>query len=415
MDVYFDNSATTQVDDRVIEIMEQVMRTDYGNPSSKHLKGVTSEQYLKDAAKILGGILKVPEKEIIFTSGGTESNNLALIGAALANWRKGRHIISTCFEHPSVLEPLKFLEHYVCPDGKSFEIQYLPVDPDGHISLEELKDAIRPDTILVTAMMVNNEIGAVQDAAAIGRIIKEKNPACLYHVDAIQAFGKFSIYPKKMKIDLMSVSGHKFHGPKGVGFLYKNENARLTPLILGGGQQKGMRSGTDNVPGAAGLARAAQIAYENLEADTSHMILLKDRLIDGLSQYAQELHPANAPSEEGGRKRGGAQAEPGYIRINSKKGTGSAPHIVSATFYPVKSEVMLHALEEKGICVSSGSACSSNKPGLSGTLQSIGLSAKEADCTIRFSFSERNSPEEVEYTLAQIRSVYEVLRRFTSH
>ena len=410
MDIYFDNSATTRVDDKVIELMEQVMRTDFGNPSSKHVKGVASERYLKDAAGILGKILKVQDKEIIFTSGGTESNNMALIGAAMANRRKGKHIISTCFEHPSVLEPLKYLEQFVCPDGEHFEIQYLPVDHDGHISLEELKKSIRPDTILVTTMFVNNEIGAVQDVAAIGKLIKSVNPSCLYHVDAIQAFAKYPIFPKKMNIDLLSVSGHKFHGPKGVGFLYKNEKVRLNPLILGGGQQKGMRSGTDNVPGVAGMGEAAKNAYQDLSANAEYLTGLKDRLIDGLSVYAQEVETASDSAANPKNRSEGC-----HIRVNSHKGALSAPHIVSATFYPVKSEVMLHALEEKGICVSSGSACSSNKPGLSGTLQSIGLSAKEADCTVRFSFSKYNTAEEVDYTLEKVRETYEVLRRFTSH
>ena len=413
MEVYFDNSATTQVDDRVIEIMEKVMREEYGNPSSKHMKGVEAETYLKQAASVLAGILKVSEKEIIFTSGGTESNNMALIGGAMANWRKGRHIIATCFEHPSVLEPLKYLEKYTCPDGSHFEIQYLPVDRDGHISLKELSASIRPDTILATTMFVNNEIGAVQDVSAIGRIIKEKNPGCLYHVDAIQAFGKLPILPRKMNIDLLSVSGHKFHGPKGVGFLYKNEKVRINPLILGGGQQKGMRSGTDNVPGIAGLARAAQIACEDLAGKAAHMTSLKDRLTGGLEAYAEQVRASEAGDPANDNKKG--RNTPAYIRINSRKGTDSAPHIVSATFYPVKSEVMLHALEERGIYVSSGSACSSNKPGLSGTLQSIGLSAKEADCTIRFSFSDENTQEETDYVLEQIREVYGVLKKFAPH
>ena len=408
LEIYFDNSATTRVDDDVIRVMEQVMREDYGNPSSKHMKGVDSERYIRSAASVLAGILKVSEKEIIFTSGGTESNNMALIGAAMANRRKGKHIISTCFEHPSVLEPLKYLEQFICPDGEHFEIQYLHVDPDGHISMEELKSSIRPDTILVTTMFVNNEIGAVQDVAAIGKLIRAVNPSCLYHVDAIQAFGKYPIYPGKMNIDLLSVSGHKFHGPKGIGFLYKNEKVKLNPLILGGGQQKGMRSGTDNVPGAAGLGEAAKIAYRDLQENVEHLTALKDRLIDGLSGYAEEI----AASSSGDAKNGHERC---YIRVNSKKGSLSAPHIVSATFFPVKSEVMLHALEEKGIYVSSGSACSSNKPGLSGTLQSIGLSAKEADCTIRFSFSKYNTAEEVDFCLEKIRETYEVLRKFTSH
>jgi len=413
MEVYLDNAATTRVDDCVVDLMAKVMREDFGNPSSKHMKGVEAEHYLKEALKTLAGILKVQEKEIILTSGGTESNNMALIGAAMASMRKGKHVISTCFEHPSVLEPLKYLERFACPDGGRFEIQYLPVDRQGHVDPDELAGAIRPDTILVTTMFVNNEIGAVQDVSRLGQIIKEKNPQCLYHVDAIQAFGKYPIFPKRMNIDLLSVSGHKIHGPKGVGFLYKKENVRIQPLILGGGQQKGMRSGTDNVPGAAGLSMAAHNAYQELPAHVSRLISLKDRLIDGLEQFAAEVR-ADA-QDPGTDPAGKKKKETGYIRVNSLKGEAGAPHIVSATFYPVKSEVMLHALEDKGIYVSSGSACSSNKPGLSGTLQSIGLSAKEADCTLRFSFSRYNSEEEVDYTLKSIREAYGVLSRFTSY
>ncbi len=402
-EIYFDNSATTRVDDDIIDVISQVMRQDFGNPSSKHMKGMESEHILKEAREKIAKILKVSEKEIIFTSGGTESNNLALIGTAMAYQRRGRHIITTCFEHSSVLEPLKYLENYTFADGGRFEVTYLPVDNDGHISLEELRKAIRSDTIIVSTMFVNNEIGAVQDIEGIGKLVKEVNPGCIYHVDAIQAFGKYNIYPKKMNIDLLSVSSHKFHGPKGAGFLYKNEKVRVTPLILGGGQQKGLRSGTDNVPGAAGMTKAAENAYRNLAENASHMTELKNRLTDGLNEFADQI-----------------KSEPGsagkyYIKINSKKGNLSAPHIVSATFFPVKSEVMLHALEEKGIYVSSGSACSSNRPGLSGTLQAIGLSAKEADCTLRFSFCRYNTIEEIDYTIEQIKDTYNMLKKFVSH
>lgn len=402
-EIYFDNSATTRVDDDVIEVISRVMRQDFGNPSSKHMKGMESEHILRESREKIAKILKVSEKEIIFTSGGTESNNLALIGTAMAYQRRGRHIITTCFEHSSVLEPLKYLESYTFADGGRFEITYLPVDNDGHISLEELRNAIRPDTIIVTTMFVNNEVGAVQDVAAIGKLIKETNPRCIYHVDAIQAFGKYNIYPRKMNIDLLSVSSHKFHGPKGAGFLYKNEKVRVIPLILGGGQQKGMRSGTDNVPGAAGMAKAAENAYKNLAENVSHMTLLKDRLTDGLSEFAEQIKNETGPAGKC------------YIKINNKKCNQSAPHIVSATFFPVKSEVMLHALEEKGIYVSSGSACSSNRPGLSGTLQAIGLSAGEADCTLRFSFCRYNTIEEIDYVMEQIKDTYNMLKKFVSH
>lgn len=390
MECYLDNSATTKVSKDVIDIVSKVMLTDFGNPSSKHMKGVESETYLKDARSTIAKILKVNEKEILFTSGGTESNNTALIGAALANQRQGKHIITTCFEHASVSEPLKYLSESKEP----FEITYLPVDERGHISLDELGEKIREDTIMVSIMMVNNEIGAIQDIEAIGKIIKAKNPKTLFHVDAIQGFAKYDIFPKKWNIDMLSVSSHKFHGPKGVGFLYINDKTKVKPLILGGGQQKGMRSGTDNVPGIAGLAVAASAAYASLEDNVHHMIELKNMLTDGLNAIADEL--------SGSLK----------IKINSYKGMESAPHIVSATFFPIKSEVLLHALEEKGVYVSSGSACSSNKPGISGTLESIGLSGKEADCTLRFSFCKDNTAGEVEYTLSVLRELLPVLSRF---
>lgn len=394
MECYLDNSATTRVSDPVVDIMTKIMKEDFGNPSSKHMKGVESEWYLKNARETIAGILKVNEKDILFTSGGTESNNTALIGCAMANARKGRHIITTSIEHASVLEPLKFLEK------EGFEITYLPVDADGHISLSELEAAIRPDTIMVSTILVNNEIGAVQDAAAIGKLIKKKDPAMIYHTDAVQAFGKMEIYPRKMNIDLLSVSGHKLHGPKGIGFLYINPNIKIRPMILGGGQQKGMRSGTDNVPGAAGLALAAEIAYRDLDKNRKHMEALKDRLTDGLLEIGKKL------SEEGSSVQ---------IRINSKKGSESAPHIVSCTFSPVKSEVLLHALEEKEIYVSSGSACSSNKPGLSGTLQSIGLTPKEADSTLRFSFCDTTAEEEIDHTLKALEELLPVLSKFVAH
>ncbi len=392
MECYFDNSATTRVSENVIKTVTKVMTEDFGNPSSKHAKGVQSEVYLKDAREVLAKALKVKEKEILFTSGGTESNNMALIGTALANERAGRHIITTSIEHPSVLEPLRSLaERKVDP----FEITYLSVDEQGHVSFSELEEAIREDTILVSIMMINNEIGAVQDIAGIGKVIKDKNPKTLFHVDAIQAFGKMEILPKKMGIDLMSVSSHKFHGPKGVGFLYIREGTKIRPLILGGGQQKGMRSGTDNVPGIAGMAVAAAEAYAAMEDNVRHMRSLKDLLAEELEKIAKEDDSFS-------------------IRINSQRGDLSAPHILSATFAPVKSEVLLHALEERGVYVSSGSACSSNKPGVSRTLESIGLSAREADCTIRFSFCKDNTAGEVLYAAEQLRELLPILSKFIS-
>ena len=235
-----------------------------------HMKGVEGERYLKEAAGRIAKTLKAEEKEIYFTSGGTESDNWALIGSALANQRQGKHIITTAIEHPAVSAPLAFLEE------QGFSVTRLGVDREGKMSLEELEQAITSETILVSVMFVNNEIGAVQPIAEIGDLIKKKNPRTIFHVDAIQAYGKYRILPKKMKIDLLSVSGHKIHGPKGIGFLYINEKTKISPYIYGGGQQRGMRSGTDNVSGAASLGVAAEKIYRNLEENTAHMQALRD-------------------------------------------------------------------------------------------------------------------------------------------
>ncbi len=235
MEAYLDNSATTRCYEAVKDIVVKTMMEDYGNPSAMHLKGVQAEDYVKEAARKIAKTLKVQEKDIYFTSGGTESDNWALIGTAMANQRKGKHIVTTVFEHAAVSAPVEWLEE------QGFEITRIPVDEQGNLSLDELSAAIREDTILVSAMYVNNELGALLPVEEVGSLIKEKNPETLFHVDAIQAYGKYRIYPKKMKIDLLSVSSHKIHGPKGVGFLYIGDKVKIHPLILGGGHQKGMR------------------------------------------------------------------------------------------------------------------------------------------------------------------------------
>lgn len=378
MEAYFDNGATTRVFPQVKDIVIEAMEEEYGNPSSMHMKGVKAEQYVKDAREIIAKSLKVDPKEIVFTSGGTESNNMALIGTAMANARKGKHIISTRIEHASVYNPLFFLEE------NGYEITYLPVDEHGVVDLEALEKAIRPDTILVSVMYVNNEIGAVQPVEEIGKIVKKKNPDTLFHVDAIQAYGKYHIYPRRLKIDLLSVSGHKIHGPKGIGFLYIKDKTKVHPLILGGGQQKGMRSGTENVPGIAGLGKAVQLIYQDHEEKMKKIQAIKDDFIAQVMELSD-------------------------VRNNS----GEAPHIASISFQGVRSEVLLHALEEKGIYVSSGSACSSNKPAISGTLKAIGLTKEYYDSTLRFSFCIFNTKEEVDYTVNCLRELLPVLRRFT--
>ena len=382
MEVYLDNSATTRCFDEVAQLMHKIMCEDYGNPSSMHHKGVEAEQYLRYAKETLARILKVNEKEILFTSGGTESDNIALIGTAMANHRRGRHLITTAVEHPAVLQPMSYLEN------QGFQVTYLPVDREGRISLQDLERAIRPDTILVSIMHTNNEIGSIQPIAEAGALIKRINPHTLFHVDAVQGFGKFHIYPAKMHVDMLSVSGHKIHGPKGVGFLYIREGTKVNPIIYGGGQQRGMRSGTENVPGIAGLAKAAEIAYVNLDTDMDRMYELRDMFIRGVSGID-------------------------HVRVNGCPGREGAAHIVSLSIRGVRSEVLLHAMEEKGIYVSAGSACAAHKPQPSATLKAIGVEKDLLDSTIRFSFSVFTTKEEIQYTIQALSEVIPMLRRYT--
>ena len=252
MEVYLDNAATTRPSSRVRERMMKTLDEDYGNPSSLHRKGMEAEHYLKEARQVIADSMKVSPSSIIFTSGGTESNNMALIGGALANKRRGNHIITTRIEHASVHNPVLFLE------SQGYRVTFLSVDCLGHVNLSELKEALCEDTVVVSVMHVNNEMGAVENLEEIAEIVKSYNRDILFHVDDIQGYGKYRIYPKRMNIDLLSVSGHKIHGPKGTGFLYQGEHARILPIIYGGEQQKGMRSGTENVPGIAGLSEAVK-------------------------------------------------------------------------------------------------------------------------------------------------------------
>ena len=383
-EIYLDNSATTKCFPEVAELMTKIMCEEYGNPSSMHLKGVEGEKYIRQAKEVIAKNLKVNEKEIFFTSGGTESDNLALIGCAMANRRRGNHLITTMIEHPAVLQTMQYLENI------GFRITYLPVDEYGQIHLEDLERAITKETILVSIMHTNNEIGSLQPIFEAGAVIKRKNPNTLFHVDAVQGYGKFRILPKKMNIDLLSVSGHKIHGPKGIGFLYVNEKVKIQPIIFGGGQQKGMRSGTENVPAIAGLAKAIEMIYESLDDEVAKMYQLKEYFISQVSKI------------EG-------------IKINGKTGTDSAPHVVSVSVRGIRSEVMLHSLEERGIYVSAGSACASNKPQTSATLKAIGVERELLDSTIRFSFSVFTTKEEIDYTVRVMSDIIPMLRRYTRH
>lgn len=381
MEAYFDNSATTVVTESVKDIVVKAMTEDYGNPSSMHMIGVNAEKYVKTAKENIAKILKVDVGEIYFTSGGTEGNNMAIIGSANANKRAGNRVITTKIEHSSVANPMKYLEK------QGFDVVYLPVDNNGIVDMEVLKKEMTKDTILVSIMNVNNEVGAIEPVSEIGKYIKSVNPSVVYHVDAIQAFGKMVIRPRKENIDILTVSGHKIHAPKGSGFMYIKKNTKVNPIILGGGQQEGMRSGTENVPGIAGIGQAAKDCYDNLEKNVAHMTELKDCLIDELSKF------------DG-------------VTINSQKGNVGAPHIVSASFENVRSEVLLHALEDKGIYISAGSACSSNRPAVSETLKAMGIDSKLLGSTVRFSFCELNKKEEIDYCIEQLKVMLPVLKKY---
>lgn len=386
MEAYLDNAATTRVFESVKNIMVETLSVDYGNPSSMHTKGIEAERYIKDAKDIISKNLKVDSKEIIFTSGGTESNNMAIIGTAYANRRSGNHIITTRIEHPSVHNPLLFLE------DNGFRATYVPVDKNGKILLEELLDAVTEDTILVSIMYVNNEIGSVQSISEISKRLKVKNPNLLIHVDGIQAYGKYNIYPKREGIDLLSISGHKIHGPKGSGILYVRDKVKIKPILFGGGQQKGMRSGTENVPAIAGIGQAVKEIYKDHDQKRAMLYSLKKAFIERVTQL------------EG-------------VTINGMGVTleETAPHIVSVSFEGIRSEVLLHALADKKVYVSSGSACASNHPQLSGTLKAIGVREDLLDSTIRFSFSVQTTMEEIEYAVSMLQELVPTLKRFRRH
>lgn len=383
MEVYLDNSATTMCYPEVGKLVYKVMCEDYGNPSSMHIKGVQAEHYVREAKETIAKLLKVNAKEIFFTSGGTESDNLALIGCARANRRGGNHLITTSVEHPAILNTMRYLE-----EEEGFRVTYLPVDENGAVQLDALKEALCPETILVSIMYVNNEVGTVQPVQEAAQIVKRYRPSILFHTDAVQGFGKYRICPKRLGIDLLTASGHKIHGPKGTGFLYIDSRVKIRPIVFGGGQQRDIRSGTENVPGIAGLGLASKMIYQDLEMKTALMRELKNYFTDGILKI-------------------------GNTKVHGADDENSAPHIVSAGFAGVRSEVLLHTLEDKGICVSAGSACSSNHPSVSGVLKSIGAPREYLESTLRFSMSEFTTKEEIDYTLETLYNCIPMLRKYT--
>ncbi len=387
-EIYLDNSATTRVFPEVAALMGTIMCETYGNASSMHNMGVAAERYLKEAKETFAKLLKVNEKEIYFTSGGTESDNMAIIGAARAYARSGKHLITTKIEHPAVLETMRYLA------TEGYEVTYLGVDESGRIRLSDLEAALREDTILVSIMQVNNEVGSLQPIAEAGALIKKKNPKTLFHVDAVQGFGKLKVYPKRMNIDLLTASGHKIHGPKGIGLLYVSEKVRLVPICFGGGQQNGLRSGTENVPGMAGMALAARMLYKKIDEDTERLYALKEQFVRGLFKMDGVI-VQGLPKDKDIRQ--------------------TAPHVISVSVPGVRAEVLLHTLEEFGIYVSAGSACSTHKRTPSATLQALGLDKSLLDATVRFSCSVFTTQEEIEYTLQIMSEKIPMLRRYSRH
>ena len=383
-EAYLDNSATTRCFPEVVELMNKIYLEEYGNPSSMHHKGVEAEKQITEAKKSLAQILKVNEKNLLFTSCGTESDNIAIIGGALANARRGRHLITSTIEHPAVLESMRYLE------SQGFEVTYLPVDEYGIVSPDLVEETVRDDTILVSIMHTNNEIGSVQPIEEIARRIKRKNPSVLFHVDAVQGFGKARIYPAKWGVDLLAVSGHKIHAPKGIGFLYIGDKVKVKNLIYGGGQQNGMRSGTENVAGIAAMGLAAKMLYQDLDAEIGKLYDLRELFIKEVSDIPE-------------------------VKINGPQGREGAPHIISMTVPGVRAEVLLHALEDKGVYVSSGSACATNRPHLSGTLEAIRLPRPYLDSTIRISLSGMNTEEDILQATSALHELIPFLRKYTRH
>lgn len=372
MKAYLDNGATTVVSKRVIEKMNEVFSELYGNPSSMHQMGVEAEKLIKEAKKAIAKSIKATPEELIFTSGGTEANNLAIQGFLKASRKK--HLITTCIEHPSVLSIFQYYEQ------EGYDVTYLKVDEKGHIDLNELEDALSEETALVSIMAVNNEIGAMQDLSVVSKLIKKKSSA-VFHVDGVQALGKVECHVKKHGIDMMSMSSHKIHGPMGVGALYVKKGIKIEPLFLGGGQQKAIRPGTENAPGVVGFSEACKDNMIKFTENQEHMIKIRDQFVKEILQV------------------------PGS-KLN---GTLDAPHIVNISFPNMRGEVLLHLLESKNVFVSTGSACSSKNKSYSHVLEAIGLDEKHKEGAIRFSFSKYTSFEELEYAIKTIKSSIEEL------
>lgn len=376
--IYLDNSATTKPYDEVTDFMKLIGSTCYGNPSSMHSMGLKAQMLIKEARASVAETIGARSKEIYFTSGGTESNNLAIAGYIEANPRNGKHIITSSIEHPSVLEVIKYLER------KGFKADYIRPDVSGKVKIEELSNALRPDTVLVSIMYINNETGSLQPIREIGNIIRKTNPKTVFHSDAVQAYGKIALNPENDNISLMSFSSHKIHGPKGAGALYVNKSVRIKPILLGGGQEYGIRSGTENVIGICGFGMAARVCHEHLESNNEHCSKLKEILKEGILKNIENT-----------------------VVISDKN---SSPYILNVSFPGITSEVLLHSLEQKNIFISAGAACHSNKSGKSYVLAEMGCDKKTADGAVRISLSMFSTEDEIRQVIKELTEIVPILR-----
>ena len=386
MFVYLDNSSTTKPYDEAVKAMTRVLEEDFGNPSSLHLLGVAAEKYIKAAGKSFANSIGASEDEVYFTSCGTESDNMALLEGALSRKSRGKKVITTKVEHPAVLEPVSRLE------AMGFEVEYIGVDDKCRLDMSQLKNALTKDTVMISVMTVNNETGTVMPIREIAdikdRFNKEHGCEILFHTDAVQAYGKIPLSLKG--IDMMSVSGHKIHGPKGIGGIYIRKGVSLPPYLIGGGQERNMRSGTENTPGIAGFGRAIDISFENFYSRVNSMKEARDRLLEGIRSEIKD------------------------IVINSPEDQWAGPSVLSVSFLGTRGEVLLHTLEQDGIFVSTGSACSSNKKGQSHVLRAMGLDQKTIEGTVRFSFSEFNTQEEMDFVAEKVKQAVNKFRKLGS-
>lgn len=390
MFVYLDNSATTKPYDEVVDVMTGVLRDDFGNPSSLHTLGIAAEKHIKHARKSFADSIGAAEEEVYFTSCGTEADNTALIGTCEARKRRGKKIITTAVEHPAVLEAAKRLE------SMGFEVEYIGVDDKCRLDMKQLEEALSEDTLLVSVMALNNETGTVMPVCDIAKLKEQFNEehGCdiLFHSDAVQAFGKIPLNLKSdfKGVDMISVSGHKIHGPKGVGGLYVRKKLNLPAYIIGGGQESNMRSGTENTSGIAGFGRAIDISFGDFDRRVDDMRKARERLLEGIKSEIPD------------------------ILINSPEDETAGPSVLNISFLGTRGEVLLHTLEQDGIFVSTGSACSSNKKGQSHVLSAMGLGSKEIEGAIRFSFSEFNTIEQMDYVTEKVKLAVTRFRRLGS-